>query len=122
VVGLYIGYHLGQAVLSWRLRDVILKEARKEGIRVDNEYNIIEDDEDKPTVSQLFIERVNDTLYLYDREKDTFVCQATTVEDLAKLAKEYKNIKYAAVIDRHNSDVVAFVDGKVEINILTKIQ
>lgn len=118
IVGMFLGYHLGQMVLSWRLRDIILKEARKEGLNVDDEYNIIEQKNDKPNVAQLFIERVNDVLYLYDRKANTFVCQASNIDELAKLAKEYKNIKHAAVLDQSTEDVFAFVDGKVKHNIL----
>lgn len=118
IVGLYLGYQLGQAILSWRLRDIIIKEARKEGINVDDEFNVVESNDKKPKVSQLFIERANDILYLYDREHNTFVCQASSIDDLAKLAKEYKNIKYAAVLDQTTDKVFAFVDGEVKHNIL----
>lgn len=118
IVGLYLGYHLGQMVLSWQLRDIIVKEARKEGLHIDDEYNIVESKNEKPRVSQLFIERVNDVLYLYDREKNSFVCQARSLDELATLAKEYKNIKYAAVLDQATDKVFAFVDGEVKHNIL----
>lgn len=111
LIGFYVGYNLGQMILSWRLRDIIVKEARKEGIRVDAEYNIIEDNED-PKVSQLFIETANDILYLYDRDKDSFVCQGKTLEELAQLSLKYNNIKYAAVL--HGENVVAFVNGEVK--------
>jgi len=120
IIGLFVGYHLGQMVLSWRLRDIILKEARKEGIHVDDEYNIIEEKEQKPNVFQLFVERANNVLYLYDKEHGTFVCQGSTMEELAKLAKQYKNIRYAAVMDQHTDDVVAFVDGEVKTDLLAK--
>lgn len=108
----YIGYNLGQMVLSWQLRDIIVKEARKEGIKVDNEYNIIEDDDEKPNVFQLFVESSNNILYLYDRDKNKFVCQASTMEELASLSLKYKNIKYAAVL--HGDTVVTFVNGEVK--------
>lgn len=120
IIGLFLGYHLGQMVLSWRLRDIILKEARREGLNVDDEFNVIEQKEDKPNVAQLFIERANDIMYLYDRKASTFICQATSIDELAKLAKEYKNIKYAAVLDQSTEDVFAFVDGKVKHDILAK--
>lgn len=121
IVGGFLGYHLGQMILAWRLKDILVKEARKEGIYVDDEYNLIEDTEKKPTVSQLFIERANNVMYLYDKEAGSFVCQGSTLEELATLAKKYKNIKYAAVMDEHTDNVVAFVDGRVELNILKKI-
>lgn len=116
IVGFYIGYHAGYSVLAWRIKDILIKEAKSEGIDV----SIFEEAKPTNTVSQLFIERANNVLYLYEKDVDTFICQATTVEELAKLAKEYKQIKYATVMDEHTNDVFAFVDGKVETNILAK--
>jgi|688.fasta_scaffold06396_23 hypothetical protein len=109
----YVGYNLGQIVLSWHLRDIIVRDARKEGIRVDSDYNIIEDGQ--PNVFQLFVESVNDILYLYEREKNVFICQATSMEELAELSLKNSNIKYAAVL--HGEQVVAFVNGKVKITV-----
>lgn len=107
----YAAYNLGVSVTAWRLKDIIIKEARKEGIIVDDEYNIIETEENKPKVSKLWIERVHNILYLYDTE-DTFICQANTVEELAKLALKYKDIKYASVLN--GDDVYAFINGTVK--------
>jgi hypothetical protein len=115
LIGYYIGYNIGQMILSWQLRDLIVKEARKEGIKVDDEYNIIEDADDKPNVFQLFVEKSNDILYLYERDKNNFICQAKTMEELAVLSLKYKNIKYAAVL--HDNDVVAFVNGEVKLKV-----
>lgn len=112
----YLGYNLGQIVLSWHLRDIIVREARKDGIRVDSDYNIIESDEDgKPNVFQLFVESVNDILYLYDRDQNVFICQAKSMEELAELSLKNNNIKYAAVL--HGEQVIAFINGKVKITV-----
>lgn len=102
----WLGYQVGVMHLSWRLRDIIVKEARKEGIKVDDEYNVIESK--KPKVLKLWVEKVHDVMYLYDTE-DTFICQANTIQELATLALKYKNIKYASVIN--GDEVYAFVDG-----------
>lgn len=110
IVVAYISYNAGIAVTSWRLRDLIIKEANKEGIFVDKEYNIITK-EAKPVVSKLWVEKVQDVLYLYDTE-NTFICQATTLEELAKLALKHKNIKYASVMN--GDDVFAFINGSVK--------
>ena len=67
----WLGYQVGQMVLSWQLRDIIRKEARKEGINVDDEYNIIEDK--KPKVEKLWVEKIHDVLYLYKDDKQTFI-------------------------------------------------
>jgi hypothetical protein len=117
IVGLYIGYHVGYSVLVWRIKDILIKEAKSEGLDV----SMFEEQKPTNTVSQLFVERANNMLYLYDKEANSFICQASTLEDLARLAKEYKNIKYAAVMDEQADVVVAFVDGKVEANLLGKL-
>ena len=116
IVGLYIGYQVGYSVSVWRIKDVLVKEAKKEGLDV----SMFEEQKPTNSVSQLFIERANNVLYLYDKEANSFICQASTMEDLAKLAKEYKNIEYAAVMDEQADVVVAFIDGKVEANLLGK--
>jgi hypothetical protein len=117
IVGLYIGYQVGYSVLAWRIKDVLIKEAKSEGLDV----SMFEEQKPTNTVSQLFVERANNVLYLYDKEANSFICQASSIEDLARLAKEYKNIKYAAVMDEQADVVVAFVDGKVETNLLGKL-
>lgn len=50
-------------------------------------------------------------MYLYDIENE-FICQANSLEELAKLALKYKNIKYASVMN--GDDVFAFIDGTVK--------
>lgn len=117
ILGGFLGYHLGKMILAWRLKDILIKEALKEGIDI----SMLEDEEfNTPTVNQLFIERVNNVLYLYDKDAGSFVCQGSTIEELAKLANQYKNIKYASVMDEHTNDIVAFVDGRVENNLVVK--
>ena len=112
----YVGYNLGQIVLSWQLRHLIVKEARKEGMKIDSEFNIVEI-VDTPNVHKLIVEKTNNMLYLYDHEANSFVCQASTMEELATLAKEYNNIKYAAVMDVDGDSIYTFVDGKVKVKL-----
>jgi len=109
VIVAVIGYHIGAAVISYQLRYLIHKEARRLGLDKSDDINVFE--EADPKVSQLIIEKTNDTLYLYDINH-SFICQGKTIDELAKLAKQYKNIKYAAVF--HNEDTYGFVDGSVE--------
>lgn len=106
----YVGMVVGEMKISWHLRDIIRKEAIKEGIHVDDNFNIIRDE--KPHVAKLFVEKSNNILYLYDYEANTFVCQANTVDELASLAMKYNNIKYAVV--ESNGDMLMFVEGVVK--------
>lgn len=106
-----VAYNMGVSVTAWRLRDLIYKEAKSRGLVTEEEQEILEP-KTSATVFKLWVEKVNDILYLYDHEKDLFICQATTIDELAKLALEYKNIKYAAVI--MDDQAYAFVNGVVK--------
>jgi hypothetical protein len=105
----YVGYNIGQIVASWQLRDLIIKDAKRKGI-IDDNLDFI--DNKVPNVHKLIVEKSNNILYLYDHEANSFVCQASTIEELAKLAKQYKNINRAAVLD--GEEVYAFIDGVVK--------
>ena len=104
----WIGYQVGMSVTAYRLRHLIYKEAKRVGLVKEIDPELEED----PIVEQLYIEKTNDTLYLYNREDKTFLCQAKSLDDLAILAKKYNNIKYAAVMI--GEEIYAFVDGKVK--------
>lgn len=110
VIVAVIGYHIGAAVMSYQLRYLIHKEARRLGLDNSDDIDVFE--EADPEVSQLVVEKTNDTLYLYDINH-SFICQGKTIDELAKLAKQYKNIKYAAVL--HDEYTYGFVDGTVKI-------
>lgn len=105
VVAVFVSYYIGQVVMLLKLRQLAVNE--------------IVTSAQAPAVKQLFVERMDNVLYLYERELGSFICQGSTLEELAKLAKEYKHIKYAAVVDEQNKNVVAFVDGKVEENLMS---
>ena len=104
----WVGYEAGIAITAYRLRHLVYKEARRIGLvkEIDTEL------EETTIVEQLFVEKTNDILYLYNREGKTFVCQAKTLDELATLANRYNNIKYAAVMI--GEEIYAFVDGKVK--------
>ena len=99
-----VGFYVGESVFAYRIRHLIYKEAKAQGI-------IIELD-DKPSITKLFVECSNDMMYLYEYEANTFICQGKTLGELASLAQKYKNIKYAIV--QHNEEMLVFVDGNVK--------
>ena len=104
----WLGYQVGMTVMAYRLRYLVYKEAKHRGLIKEIDLDL----EEEPTVMQLFVEKANNTLYRYDKNDNTFVCQGSTLEELATLAKKYKNIDYAAVmIDK---EIYAFVDGTVK--------
>ncbi len=102
----WIGYQVGMSVTAYRLRDLVYREAKRRGLIKEIDL------EEELTVIQLFVEKANNMLYLYEKDDNTFVCQGSTLEELARLAKKYKNIKYAAVMI--DTEIYAFVDGTVK--------
>jgi tRNA(Leu) C34 or U34 (ribose-2'-O)-methylase TrmL len=62
-----IGYHIGIAVVSYQLRYLIHKEARRLGLDKSNDINAIELADHK--LFQLVIEKTNDTIYEADYTK-----------------------------------------------------
>ena len=65
----------------------------------------------RPNVFKLETEEVDNTILLYDRETNDFICQGNSLEQLAQLSREYKKIEYATV--KHGDYFVAFIEGKV---------
>jgi hypothetical protein len=107
----WLGYQLGLFIMSYRLRDLIYQEAKRRGLTKGSDDDLFEEPA-VPTVSQLIVEKANNILYLYERDTDNFICQGSTLEELATLAEKYKNIKYAAVMQ--DDKIWAFVDGAVK--------
>ena len=106
----YIGYQVGMSVFAYRIRHLLYKEAKNQGINIDAKLLNLE--EAKPNVAKLFIEKSNNMMYLYVYEDNTFICQGNTLNELASLAQKYNNIKYAVV--QHDDDMLMFVDGAVK--------
>ena len=73
-------------------------------------YLIIEE-ESKPTIFKLETEYVGDTILLYDRDTKNFICQGTSLQQLAELCRQYNKIEYATV--KHGEYFVAFIEGRV---------
>jgi hypothetical protein len=106
IVGLVIGYLVGEFYCLFRMRHIIIDVAAKEGIYLDESDSKVKAIE----VHRLRIQTIDDILYLYNDTED-FICQAKTLEELATLSQQYKNIKYAAVI--HDNKVFTFINGVV---------
>lgn len=94
-----VGFLVGEFSVLFRMHKVVI--------------SMIESDKKEETeLHTLFVEDVDDVLYLYNDGDRAFICQAETMDELAKLSQEYKNIKYAAVV--HDNKIFAFVDGIVK--------
>jgi len=98
------GYVVGIFIVSLRLRTAIKK--------IDH----LKEEPNETNVKALIIEQVDKMLYLRDHDTGSFVCQAETLSDLAKLALSYKKIEYAAVW--YDEKFVFFVKGNVKFNMI----
>jgi hypothetical protein len=95
---LALGWVMGEFYTMYKLRKNI------------RSYLIIQE-ETRPTVFKLETELVDNTILLYDRDTNDFICQGNSLEQLAQLSREYKKIEYATV--KHGDYFVAFIEGKV---------
>lgn len=97
-----LGFSIGK--IHTYLRISILLNSIKNG-------NGLEDsEEDWQTLHELIIEKHNDILYLFEKESNRFICQASSVQELAKIAKEDNNIINAAVV--FDNKIFTFVNGE----------
>lgn len=114
VVSFIAGFVIGEGFVLYKLRHSLRTLAESQGIDVDREIEKLEREKAITVynIKDLIIEQVNDMLYLYDRNDDSFVCQAGTLDELAKLSKVQKNIEIATVI--HQDKVFIFRDGNVQ--------
>lgn len=106
IVCLVVGYIIGNVHTIWKLRKILKDE------RIDILPTSIELAKSKTLVRKLNIEEIDNMLYLYDKETDDFICQANSIEDLAKSCNEYKNITVATVI--HDTKIFIFTNGKYQ--------
>lgn len=113
----YFGYVVGSSVTYYRLSRIFLELAESLGVNLQNELTKIKNirERDKAYVARLHLYQLEtevhgDMIYLYDKERNDFICQANSIEELAKLAKEIKQIDDAVVV--HGDKVFMFSDGK----------
>ena len=106
---LFVGFVIGEGVTLYKLRHFIMEAAKDHGI------TIIDDEESEDKLIhdiKLHTEKINDMLYLYTHADHNFICQAKTLDELAILSKEYKNITKAVVV--HEESEIMFIDGLVK--------
>lgn len=109
----FIGYTIGKFVGNQKIVKTMITIADKYNIDLIREIELLKNEpiqQEGILVYKLEVETHGDSLYLYDRDTDTFICQGKTLEDLAKDALKQKQILYASVI--YNEKVFMFKDGK----------
>lgn len=108
LLGFFVGYAVGTLRAYLKFAREIKDAADAIGIDLDQELEIQQPKE--KLVYKLAVEKHGETLYLFDKEEDSFICQGSNVQELAKLAKQYKNIMHAAVL--YDNKVFQFKDGE----------
>ena len=103
------GYFIGKVHTYYKITRLLKDTMEEIGISIED-LRGEQKEELESIVSKLEVETHGDMLYLYDRENHTFICQANTVQELATLAKEYKQVLYAVV--KHGDKVFTFNDGQ----------
>jgi hypothetical protein len=98
-----VGWYLGKQWAYTTMTMLMHRVAKMHKIDLDKTFDKIQNDLDEEDVKEpsiqvytLCIETHDDVMYLYDGSD--FICQGKTLDELAKFAKEYKNIDYAAVL------------------------
>lgn len=108
VVAFQAGKHYGYFKIVKLMKEV----AQEQGIDLEKELGLLKEQEEAnktPAVYKLEVETHGELLYLFDKETDRFICQGSSVQELAKLAKELKQVNLAAV--KYGDKVFAFKDG-----------
>jgi hypothetical protein len=105
-----VGFFLGKYYGFYKVASMMKEVAEERGFDLVKELGLNKEDTATPQVYKLEVETHGDMLYLFDKESDNFICQGSSVQELAKFAKDYKNVTLAAV--KYNNKIFAFKDGE----------
>jgi hypothetical protein len=113
-----LGWVMGEIFMIQKIRRICIDH----GFDIDEEVtnSHIEKFMAEKRIFSLETEEVDDTILLYDRDTKTFLCQGSTLEELAVKAKEQKNIEYAAVY--HTDKMFIFLRGVVAEKVVEKVE
>jgi hypothetical protein len=103
------GYALGEFVAVYRVHKFLIRISKKAGIDLEKEVD--NDIDSVSSVPKLTTEIVNDIIYLYEHEDNTFVCQGKSMEELAKVSHQFNKIENAIVL--HKESIFIFSNGTV---------
>ncbi len=108
---LYSGFVLGQMYQLMKVRKTIEKIATQNNIDLSVLRNT-EDEEDEIQIVLLQAEEVNNTLLIYDKLTNEFICQGSNMDEVAEKFNQRKKDFYGLL--RHNDQNLMFIDGKVK--------
>ena len=107
-----LGFVAGKIHTYFHVAKLLREVASHAGIDIEKEIRKLDGEKVQPEklVYKLMVEEHGESLYLFDKETDEFICQGASVQELAKLALERKKINLAAVL--HGEKVFKFKDGE----------
>jgi hypothetical protein len=114
IVGLLLGWFFGSVYTNYRHIQNLRRIAEERGLNLDTMAKSIVESESKK-IPILFTEKRGETMYLFEKESNTFICQGSDIDELAKKSLEYRNIPVAMVEDGTNE--IWFFEGQVKKNI-----
>ncbi len=102
------GFLLGHQWAILRLQKVLRQYAKENGIHLEGEP--------KPSMVVCVVEFENQQYYLYDKNTNSFYCQASSLEDLALALYKDKKIDQALVVETYGNSQKfwLFKNGKSE--------
>jgi len=94
------GMWLMDKIIFYRIR----KELEAAGVSFEDEEKV-----EVVKVKKCFIEKINESLYLYEHTTNNFIGQGKSLDELALLAKDQARVVGVS----YNEEVLWFVDGEV---------
>lgn len=110
LVGIILGFRYGIAHIKSKIFDFI-KEIEKDPGKFESLIK-----QQRVAIAEIPIlvtESVEDVILLYDKNKKKFLCQGSTLDDLANNLWAYNKIAIAIV--KHNDNMFWFIDGKIQM-------
>jgi hypothetical protein len=108
IIIFFLGFIIGRIWQLFELRTRILKIYKDRDIDIST---ITEDKEDIPNYIRLEIDKVDNTILLYNSFTNEFICQSSSIEEAAeKFNKIKKNIPGIVVYENKK---IFFINGKI---------
>jgi len=89
----------------------IKKIAEEHGMDLDTMVMSVANTDHK-TIPVLVTENLGNVIYLYEKDTNNFVCQGSTITELADKSLKFKNIPVALV--EHDNATIWFYNGEVK--------
>lgn len=103
IIGFVIGWILSFVHFANKLNKVSVEDFKK--------FKSAGNKEEEKQVPVLNIEKHGNMFYLFNHETNTFICQGSSIDELAEKAYKYQNIQVAII--QNNKGFVKIINGKI---------